>query len=117
MFAWETVSKQNVIDLLSALKKFYADASRWIDYPRAEDINGKEIDPHSDLAVRWCLMGAGEKLGLPLFGSPLSDYVECATRELLDELSDGKHAHGMSYGDEYALICLAHEHLTKEEAK
>jgi hypothetical protein len=115
MFGWDAVEKQHVIDILLALKDFFSDKERWTDFPPAEDKNGVVVDPSSDQAVRWSLMGAGEKLGVPLFGLPLANYVECATRELLDDLTDGKHAHGMSYDDEYALICLAIEDLTKEQ--
>lgn len=33
-------------------------------------------------------------------------------RDYLDDISDGKAIHGMSYDDEHALICLAYETLS-----
>ena len=115
MYGWDTVEKQHVVDLLTALKEFFSDKDKWIYWPRGEDKTGKEVEPSSEDAVMWCLSGAGQVLASKMFDVPLCDYVECATREVLDEMSDGKHAHGMTYDDEYALICLVLEQLTKEE--
>lgn len=114
MFGWETVEKAHVVALLGSLKELFADPAKWVFWPKAEDKSGLAVDPTSDQAVKWCLLGAGEKLAAGLFAPPLDQYVECATRDVLNEMSDGKLIHGMSYDDEYALICLAHEDLTKE---
>ena len=72
----------------------------------AEEI--KALFDHPDsLAFHQAMMNRG----------PHGENV-CADPTSLPETTwktvQGKHAHGMSYDDEYALICLAHEHLSKE---
>jgi hypothetical protein len=111
VFGWKDVKRQEVLDLLAGVKDLFADKDKWLLVPKAEDKNKQSTDPLNDQAVRWNLLGAGEKVAAGLFAMPHANYVECASRELLDRLSDGKAIHGMSWDDEYALICLAHEWL------
>ncbi len=97
--------------MLAGVKRLFADPDQWIVFPRAEDASGLSVPPGSSQAVRWCMLGAGERCAEAIFDKPLSDYVECAMREFLDDISDGKFEKGMSYDDEYALVCLGYEFL------
>ena len=116
-YEWARVEREDVILLLSAVKKLFADPDKWVFWPRAENSNGQEVSPHSDDAVRWCLLGAAERCAETLFDKPICDFVECAMRDFLNDLSDDKLSHGMTYDDEYALICLGHEFLTSGEIR
>jgi hypothetical protein len=116
-FDWKDVEQEHVLQLLGAMRKLYADPDKWLLWPRAENESGQVVSPCSLSAAKWSLLGAGEMCAAAIFIHPLCDYVECAMRDLLDDLSDGKAIHGMKYEDEYALICLAYEHLTPTEMK
>ena len=113
-YNWRDVNREDVVYLLEKLKSFFADESNWVFWPIAVDDNNIEVDPMVPNARRWSLMGASQKFSTEKFGLPLANYVDCATRDFLNDLSDDLLIKGLSYQDEYALICLGHEFLLKE---
>lgn len=112
---WEQVTREQVITNLRSLKDLFSIESNWITWPEAENASGKETNPSSPDAVRWCLSGASEKITRLSFPIPLCDFIDCATREYINDLSDETFIKGiLSYQDEFALICLALDELEKE---
>lgn len=113
---WEQVTKDQVLNLLLLLRDFFIDRGVWITWPLAENQKGYEVDPASPEAVRWCLSGASEKITKALYQAPLSGFIDCATKDFLNELSDESLIKGsLSYEDEFALICLAINELEKKD--
>lgn len=41
----------------SSLQELFSEKSRWIKDSSAEDNQGRTIDPNSEAAVSWCLLG------------------------------------------------------------
>lgn len=113
-YGWRDVESEHVIQLLGSVRKMFSDPSAWIAHPRAEDASGNEVSPHSSTAVKWSLLGAGERCAETIFADPLCNYVECAMREYLDDISSGKAIHTTNYEDEYNLICLGYDFLQGE---
>ena len=114
-YGWKHVEQEHVAILLGAVKKVFADPNKRLLWPRAENESGQEISPFSTEASKWSLLGAGEMCATAIFSNPLDRYVECAMRDFLDDISDGKSIHGMTYEDEFALISLGHELLETKE--
>lgn len=113
--SWKNVEEQQVLYVIKNLKTLFADKNTWIDWPIAVDLNGNEVSPLSLKATKWSLIGASTKIAAEKYNPPLSDYVDCATREFLLDLSDDNSIGKLvPYDDEYALICLGYEYLTKE---
>jgi hypothetical protein len=113
---WTEVSQEQAFFLLTQLHQLFLDHTKWIDWPQAIDATGQEVDPHSPNAVAWCLMGASAKIAVQHFGSPLGDFVDCATREFLVEVYDDRLIGKLlSYDDELAIISLALDYLTPKE--
>ena len=111
---WKDVELSHVIDLLRLLQALYSDEENWIDWPIAVDSNGLEVLPDDPTAIKWCMIGATEKLAALNHEKPLCDFVAVATREYLNDMSDDKLIKGStSYEDEITLIQLALEDLTK----
>lgn len=116
-YNWKDVKEADVIFILEKVKDFFADPSKWIYWPIAIDGTGLEVDPLSPKAIKFSLMGALTKFASEKYSLPLGNYIDCAAREFLDDLSDNLLIKGLSYEDEYALICLGHEFLTKKIEK
>lgn len=112
---WKNVDEQQVLYVLLGLKNLFADKTKWVDWPIACNIAGMAVDPCDSSAISWSLMGASIKIATEKYNHPLSNYIDCATREFLLDLSDDNLIGKLiPYDDEYALICLGHEYLTKE---
>jgi hypothetical protein len=111
---WQYVEQEQVLWLLRELKDFFADPSKWVYHPQAVDQFGLETNPIALAASKWSLMGAGQKLAEEKYGAELARYIDCAAREYLNDLVDGKLIKGMTYDDEYALLCLGLEQLERE---
>jgi hypothetical protein len=115
---WRDVSKEQVLDLLKELKSLFADKNKWIDFPEAVDEHGTEVDPLDEKAVAFSLMGASFKIACSKYETPLANFVDCATRELLADLAgEGTIGKLLPYEEEYSLICLGLEILSKEGTK
>lgn len=115
-YSWRDVEKEHVIYVLEKVKKLFSDQSNWIDWPVAINAAETNIDPCSPDAKKWNLMGALVKFGVEKYSQPLADYIDCATREFLNDLSDESLIKGnLNYEDEYALICLGLEYISKED--
>lgn len=114
-YGWEKVERSQVLWLLIKVRLLFCIPTNWIFWPIAVDSNGNEIDPRNEYAVKWSLMGACD-LYSDKFEKPLSDFVSCATREYLNDLSEDDLIHGrLSYDEEFALINLAIDDLEKED--
>lgn len=112
---WEQVTREQVLKNLHSLRELFSIETNWITWPLAENLSGVEADPSSPEAIRWCLAGASEKLTKQSYPAPLSDFIDCATRDYLNDLSDENLIKGnLTYQDEFALICLAIDDLEKE---
>lgn len=104
---WEKVDKQQVFLLLQDVRTLFSFPDKWIYWPMAIDGEGLEVDPKSDMACKWSLMGACELL-LQSYTYPLSEFISCAAREYLNDLSNDDLIHGrLSYEEELTLLDLA----------
>lgn len=109
---WQDVNNKAALYLLTELHELFSDPSKWISWPLAINAAGEEVNPRSPDAVAWSLMGASTKLAQATYPLPIADFIDCAVRDFLNEISDNKlFGKMLSYDDEYALICLALEHL------
>lgn len=110
-YKWKFVNKDQVIKVLEELKQLYSDPSKWVSYPLAININNQKIDIFNIEAVAWSSLGATTLISNKLFPS-VGEYVCCATREFLDDLSNHKlFKQKLSYQEEYDLICSGLEFL------
>src|ERR1700722_8262637 len=113
---WKEVSREQVLYVLSQLELIFADQDNWLDFPEACDEHGNSISPMDSKVVKWSLSGASERIAREKFDHLLSAFVDCATRDFLSDLYEESLIGKMlPYADEYALICLAYEHLSKEK--
>ena len=85
---WRDVEQEQVLHVLKKLKELFADKDKWIDWPLAEDETGLEVKPDNPKAVKFCLMGASELFTKQQYEKPLCDYIECAVRDYLNELTN-----------------------------
>jgi hypothetical protein len=112
---WRDVSKEQVLDVLTGLKDLFADQKKWIEWPEAIDEHGTEVDPLDEKAVAFSLMGASFKIACSKHATPLANFVDCSVREFLTDLAgEGTIGKLMSYQEEYDLICMSLELLSKE---
>lgn len=112
---WKDVKKEHVLYVLQQLKELFLDKSNWLDWPEATDDAGTVLDLMNPAAKKWNLLGASAKIANEKYGSPLADFIDCATREFLYDLADDNLIGKLiPYDDEYALICLGYEFLLKE---
>jgi len=115
-YDWRDVEKAQVLNLLKQVRELFLDQANWVGWPIAIDRFDKEVSPHSIEARRFSLMGACEKFSALVHSAPLCDFVSCATKDYLDDLSNNKlFKEELSYTDEFALISLAIEELEREE--
>lgn len=109
---WKDVEKEHVLYLLTEVRQLFSNQEKWIDYPSSVDLLGQTVNPDSEKAVKWNLLGATELLSSQKYNKPLCDFIAVATREYLNFLSDDKLIKGtFSYDDELALIDLGIEEL------
>lgn len=111
---WERVDAKDVLEHLKRLKEFFSEESKWIYWPEAVESNNFEVDYNSAKAIKWSLSGASQLLSEQSYKKPMCDFIDCATREFIKTMSDGKYPE--TYDEEYFSICLAIEKL-KEELK
>jgi hypothetical protein len=112
---WEQVSKEQVFFVLGELKTLFSDRETWIDWPEALDEHGITVEPLDEYARKFSLSGASFKIAASKYPSPLSNFVDCAVRDYLSDMTnEGLIGKLLSYEDEYALICLGYESLMKE---
>lgn len=119
---WRDVEQEQVYYVLGQLKDLFSDQKKWIDWPIALDEHNTDVAPTDKSAVKWCLMGASIKFAKEQYGEPLCYFIDCATRNYIEDLS-GENIIGkmIPYDKEYELITTAYELLApkavKEEAK
>jgi hypothetical protein len=112
---WRDVSKEQVLEVLAGLKELFADQKKWIEWPEAVDEHGTEVDPLDEKAVAFSLMGASFKLAASKHKTPLANFIDCATRNFLADLSgESSTVIMLSYQEEYTLICMGLELLAEE---
>lgn len=116
-YDWKEVEEAHVLHLLIQLQELFSNQENWIYWPKAQDTNGLEVRPTDSKAVKFCLMGACEHFCEKDHAKPLADYIDCATREFLNDLSSNNELlHGKcDYAEEMALISIAIEELSKNE--
>lgn len=115
-FGWEHVERSQVLNLLIQVRDLFTTPAKWLFWPLAANANDKEVDPLSDQATKWSLMGACDKF-TSVYSSPLAGCVSCATREYLNDLTSDDLIHGkLDYQKEIDLLNLAIEELEKEES-
>lgn len=113
-FGWESVDRKQVLDLLIQVRELFASPNNWLFWPLATDTNDQEVDPLSDQATKWSLMGACDKL-TGNYSRPLAGCISCAAREYLNDLTSDDLIHGkLDYQKEIDLLNLAIEELEKE---
>jgi hypothetical protein len=112
---WQSVSEEQVISILSDLQIIFSDKDNWIDFPISIDKNGSEVDPLSQEADKFSLMGASYRLAKEKYPE-IAQFVDCATREMIFEMTDGKWRN-LSYEEEIGYINSAIEFLKKEKEK
>lgn len=104
-YNWKFVDTYHVIVLLEQLKELYSDPSKWIASPMAINSQLKPVEINSPEAVAWSSLGACDKIANEHYPS-IANYVSCAAREFLDDLSDNRlFKRKLSYKEEYDLIC------------
>jgi hypothetical protein len=114
-FGWNDIYPSQVLILLKRTRELFVRPERWIYFPFALDANGNEVIPTDAAAVQWALTGALDKFAQ---GSPAPDFLSCAARDFLNDISGGQLVRGkLTYEDELILLDLAIEHLTKELSK
>lgn len=114
--SWRDVSKEQVLEVLAGLKALFADQTKWIEFPEAVDEHGTEVDPLDERAVAFSLMGASFKLAAAKHSTPLANFVDVAARGFLTDLAgEGTIGKLLSYAEEYSLICMGLELLSKED--
>lgn len=114
---WEQVEAEQVIALLKRLQELFVSEERWMSWPLAENKDSIEVSPSDPTATKFCLMGACQVLSEKAHAKPLSDFVDCATREFLDDLSGNELIKGKySWAEEMTLIELGLAELIKENA-
>lgn len=111
---WEQVNKEQVLNILKKLDDLFEDPNKWIFYPNAIDENDNEVKTIDPKAIRYSLYGASEMFSIKEHPKPLCDFVDCALREYLNELSSDDLVIGKcEYEDERLLIRMGIEDLSK----
>ena len=112
---WKDVDTEDVLLTLISCKEHLENQSVWIDYGLAFNKFELPVPSNSKDAVKFSLMGSIEKSAQTLWDKPKSNYVDCATREYLMNLSDSLiWKSTFSYDYELKLIEDAIESLTNE---
>lgn len=109
---WESINQEQVVNHIRELKKFFKDDSRWLSWPEAQDDKGNTIDPFSEKAFKYSLMGASIKIAKQNHPNNLvvAGCLDCATREYLNTLCDDK-LNELTYKEEISVINKALEKL------
>lgn len=111
---WQDVSKNQVLLILKKLEELFSDKDTWLFWPLAENNMGLEVKPTDPTATKFSLMGASELFTTQLYQKPLADYVDCALREYLNDLSGDDLIRGKcEWKDELLLIKMGVEELSK----
>jgi|SRR5579885_723514 len=111
---WQDVNKDQVLNILKKLDDLFVDPNKWIFYPNAIDEKGNEVKTTDPKAVKFSLYGASEMFAIQAHSKPLCDFVDCALREYLNELSSDDLVLGKcEYEDERLLIRMGIEELSK----
>jgi hypothetical protein len=111
---WQHVNAADVQKILKAVKNHLSNKNTWTDYGIAFNKNGTPVLSNDKNAVIFSLMGCIEYHSRRLYAKPLSDFVDCATRDFLSNLSDHKAwKEFMSYYDELSLLRLAINEIQK----
>ncbi len=109
---WKDVDEEQVLFVLKEIHTLFSNPNNWIEWPLAINEKGIEVLPSSADAKKWSLMGASIKYASSNYPSPLSDYIDCALRDFLNEISDDARLKSfLSYDDEFAIISLGLEKL------
>ena len=112
---WRDPEPQHILKLLKQLQSLFSDPNKWISWPLAENYKGEEVKPSDPTAARYCLMGACQLFTETDYTLPLAWFVDCATREYLNDLSGDAIIHNKTtYEDEVRLINEAIEDIQKE---
>lgn len=114
-YNWEKVEREQVLTVLRSLKALFSDPLNWIYWPTAVDSNDLPVEPTNDQAIKWSLMGATDMLSHLHYDKSIAQFIDCAAREYLNDISDDELIHGrLSYLEEISLIDLGIEDLTNE---
>lgn len=114
MFHGWPIEKSQCLKLLKQLLGLYENKDKWIYWPIAVDDNGIEVKPNNPKAVKYSLIGACE-LFTAEYKEPENEFIDCATREFLNDLSNDNLIHGKcDYDEEMDLIKMAIKELEKE---
>jgi len=115
-YGWDTVEKEQSLALLKKLEALFSDSEKWIYWPIATTSDDIEVAPTDPKATKFSLMGACELFTKQDYESPQSEFVDCATREYLNSLSNDDILHGKTnYDDEMLLIKMAIGELSKDD--
>jgi hypothetical protein len=110
-FDWRDVEPPQVLELLKQVRQFFNTPECWVYFPFAVNASGKEVAPIDPLAIKWSLSGALDKFA---HGLPHADFLVCAARDFLNDISGGQLFRGkLGYDDELILLDLGIEHLSK----
>jgi len=111
---WKDVDQEQVLHILKKLNALFTNQSRWLFWPLAENDTGNEVKPTDPSATKFSLMGASELFTTQEYEKPLCDFVDCALREYLNDLSGDDIVLGKSnYDIEILVIKMAIEELEK----
>ena len=111
---WRDVNKNQVLLILKKLEALFTDRDTWIFWPIAENNRGIEVKPTDPSATKFSLMGASELYTTQIYKKPLADYVDCALREYLNELSGEDLIRSKcGYEEEIMLIRMAIQEVEK----
>ena len=111
---WQDVNAADVNKILKAVKNHLSNENAWTDYGIAFNKIGMPVLSNDTNAVRFSLIGCIEYHSSRLYDKPLSDFVDCATREFLSNLSDHKAwKEFMSHYEELSLLRLALDEIKK----
>lgn len=109
---WEKVERHQVLQHLIELQVFFQEESKWIFWPKAADIYGKEVTYDSNRAVKWSLIAASELIAEKNHPKPLCDFVDCAARDFVKSFCEKNIPE--TYEEEYLAICKAIEKLKND---
>lgn len=111
---WRDVSDKQVLRILKKLEELFTNEEAWIYWPLAQDKYGNEVKPTDPTAAKFSLMGASELYTTELYNKPLCDFIDCALRDYLNELSGDDLIHGRcDWKDEMLLIKMGIGELEK----
>ncbi len=76
-----TATTVTPLDVLRGVRDLIADQPRWTPHASAVNAQGLRVSPYSEDAVRWCVLGAAERIRYQLHGRDIGGTEYLAVEE------------------------------------